>query len=541
MAKQTNNGALKHRIVRTAGIIAAACTIVALTSAILVPTWIEWNHDSTMKGFYSQPRNTMQVLFVGTSNAACGFSPNQLFQEHGICSYNLATEQQPLLSTYYLIQEAKRLHGDSLTTIVLDPSGLFQNQTKELEEMFTIKALTNMQLSPVKIEAMLACEERFNDVSALEELVPLLGYHSRWYSLESEDVAFADDGGGRAFTRGQHIVFSLLINNESSSTISLQDKLNAIPTETNRTEAKRTEAAEMSLESNRLIMADITAYCKDNGLDLLFVRLPRQNANDLQRKTILEVAEELNVGFLDLNTRAARSKMGFNSQLDIFSDDHLNIYGSRKAMAVVGDYLAEYTELIDCRGDSCYAFMEADCSKYNQLVADSRLQTCTNLSEYLALIDNENYISLIAIKDDAAAGLNESLRTQFAQIGLVNLSHIEFRESYIGILQGGTALLDHREPNIELGSRMVFALANGTLVFREQESQKGTPPANRVSLASGGALAGDKAVIAIGENDYSENGRGLNFVVLNRNTGEVIDTASFDTCGDCNRTSDIAS
>lgn len=371
--KQSSNESSKRHVAKAVGIVAAALAVVALASAILVPTWISWNHDSTMKGFYNQPRNTVQLLFVGTSNAACGFSPDQLYEEQGICSYNLATEQQPLFATLYLIKEAERLHGDSLTTVVLDPSGLFMNQTPEREEAFTMKALTNLRISPVKIEAMLACEKQFDDVSALEELIPLLGYHSRWDELASADLTFADDAGKRAFTRGQHIEFGLSLNNTPITTISLQDKLNSI-----QTEIGQSESEEERFVRNCAVLSDIALYCGDKGINLVLIRLPRAEIDNKQRETLLEISAELGIDFLDLNTPAARIKMDFNPLTDIFGNNHLNIYGSRKAMVAVGDYLAKCTQLSDLREESRYEFMEEDCSQYSQLVDESKLQVCTN-------------------------------------------------------------------------------------------------------------------------------------------------------------------
>ena len=53
---------------------------------------------STYGGFYHMRKNTVDVLFLGTSNTYCAFSPDELYRRYGIRSYNLAGSQQSMLT-----------------------------------------------------------------------------------------------------------------------------------------------------------------------------------------------------------------------------------------------------------------------------------------------------------------------------------------------------------------------------------------------------------------------------------------------------------
>ncbi len=50
------------------------------------------------------------------------------------------------------------------------------------------------------------------------------------------------------------------------------------------------------------------------------------------------------------------------------------------------------------------------------------------------------------------------------------------------------------------------------------------------TIVSAGFECGDYSSIIIDGVEYSRNNRGLNIVVYNNETGQVIDTVCFDTC-----------
>lgn len=82
-----------------------------------------------------------------------GIIPIELYREYGICAYNLGTEQQPLMTSYYWLLETERLHKETLDTVVLDASMLRRTPIDEVYQ----KSLDGMKLSKVKLQAR-ACE-----------------------------------------------------------------------------------------------------------------------------------------------------------------------------------------------------------------------------------------------------------------------------------------------------------------------------------------------------------------------------------------------
>ena len=54
-------------------------------------------------GFYEEPKNSLDVLFIGSSSMFCNVNPLILFKEEGFASYILGTSSQQLEATYFFL------------------------------------------------------------------------------------------------------------------------------------------------------------------------------------------------------------------------------------------------------------------------------------------------------------------------------------------------------------------------------------------------------------------------------------------------------
>ena len=118
----------------------SAVVLLFSLSFILQPIWYTWSNYDTMQGFYNEPDNTIQVALFGTSVVVTGCIPMEMYLQDGICAYNLGSEQQPMLGSYYRMEETYRLHKDTLKVVVLDCS--FLRRTPDIA--FYRKAIDGM-------------------------------------------------------------------------------------------------------------------------------------------------------------------------------------------------------------------------------------------------------------------------------------------------------------------------------------------------------------------------------------------------------------
>ena len=68
--------------------------------------------------FYKQPKNKIDVLFLGSSHVHCNVDTKVLWDKYGMAAYLLTGAEQPLWNNYFLLKEALKTQKPKL--IVLD-------------------------------------------------------------------------------------------------------------------------------------------------------------------------------------------------------------------------------------------------------------------------------------------------------------------------------------------------------------------------------------------------------------------------------------
>ncbi|MGN1022947.1 MAG: hypothetical protein ACI4OJ_05565, partial [Lachnospiraceae bacterium] len=135
-------------------------------------------------GFYEEDKDSMDVLFLGSSNAYCAFSPNELKTKTGLNSWNLASSQQSLFTSYYWLREA--LSRQKPRAVVLDAYYLYFTMGNEGS---IHKAFDFMLPTSVKREAVHRLTLMDPDTyQTVDFVVPLLRYHTRWKEMTTEEL-----------------------------------------------------------------------------------------------------------------------------------------------------------------------------------------------------------------------------------------------------------------------------------------------------------------------------------------------------------------
>lgn len=98
----------------------AACLVALTVNRILIPKCYyddSWPTTSTYQGFYQMEKDSVDVLFLGSSCAAAGLNPQEFYDSYGIRSYNLGCEGQSLLTSYYWLEEALRFQSPKVVVL----------------------------------------------------------------------------------------------------------------------------------------------------------------------------------------------------------------------------------------------------------------------------------------------------------------------------------------------------------------------------------------------------------------------------------------
>ena len=517
--------------------------ILMLLTRLFTPTWTLWNNDNTVKEFYKEPKNSIQAVFLGTSQVASGISPVELYDEYGICAYNLGTERQPLFSSYYWLQEVERLHKESLKVVVLDVSYLVQKE-KEHDSLkfFNEKALAHMKLSPVKEAAIRELSKRYEDLDYLENIIPLLRYHSRWNVLNRDDFKAFLNKENTLYTRGQHITYDM-------SSSSVEAKSIQVPHWDYTEEYEKLETDPYAFiketgEDNRDLIKRIYMFCKNHDLELVLIKLPKYWP-DFRHDIANQLAKELNVPFIDFNDADLAEEISLYFPFDYMETLHPNIRGARKFTRYLGRYLKEHYTLEDVRKNPFYDYIKEQSEQYNNMVEDSKLSAISDLSSYLSSIDNNRYTVFVSVAGDASACYTDEIKEQMKLLGFSKFDTLRHEQAYVAIRSEGKVLLEEKsfsrkgrilvDGHIEDEKCFISNVYNETL--DEDDYVIGTPDGKDPVLLFGGGFfsmksesknAGETVSTVINSKEYSDNRHGLNIVVYDNITRLVVDSATFD-------------
>ena len=319
------------------------------------------------------------------------------------------------------------------------------------------------------------------------------------------------------------------------------------------------EAGILTLADEALFYLNKTMeFCEENGLQLILIKTPGSVSwSDAAHNAVQEIADEYQLTFIDFNYSPYLEEVGYCEATDSVDMRHMNYYGAEKMTQWIGEYLVENCGATDVRGDERYDFLEGELEDYGRNIYSVELNEISDPVEYLNTVNEDgDYTVLISVRDDAANSLTEEQRMGFAELGLTKLSGLQFRDSYLAVMENGTVIheeVDHyeeeteaiseqQETETEAAKRKINDLDTIEESFEYEtetqseeetsylEYQGKTPDGNLYTLISGGAYLGDLSSCMLEGTEYSSNERGLNIVVYDNKLGKVVDTASFDTC-----------
>lgn len=499
---------------------------------IVLPIWEDWSNHDSLYGFYEQPKDTIQTLFLGSSVVVNGIIPMELYENYGICAYNLGTEQQPMISSYSWLRETHRLHKNSLKTVVLDVSML----RRQPDEAFFLKSIIPMKNTSIKRDALI--DYYIDNENMFKELVPVFRYHSRWKELRKTDFNFdLGEPQVKKYLRGYNYDASLAILNGN---FEAYDSLFPIYTVQNDNVSQ--------LDKTSLYYCNkIIEFCRGNGLTLVFIKTPLIWWGGNDSNAVSEIAALYDIPFIDFNLVPTIDEIGYNCALDSADTSHLNYYGAKKLSEYIGQFLIDNDYADDIRGRDTYAFMDQELEDYQKYVVKlEKLHSEANPTEYIKLArDFGNSIVIISVHDDAAGTFDDYRRSEFKELNLDALSQIQFADSYVGvIIDGSTVYEDSKiyEPADAPQNDIQAAELHSDSADNDMDrfiSYTDTYQGTKFTVKSGGLNTNSPASIVFNNAEYSLQRRGLNIVVYDYQQRCMIDSANFDTCAYYYRIADL--
>lgn len=286
-------------------------------------------------GFYAEPKNSLDVILIGSSPTYSSCVMPMLYGEYGIKAYPLASNVQRPAAGVYLVNEAEKRQNPALYMFEMrmytaDEDSITMNMG------YTREVTDNMKYSANRIAAInTLVHDRLNseDSKRYTYYFDIFKYHTNWISLINRDQL-----GSFAFSRP-----------DPYKGYKITDKVGPI-----ETPAVPTDAEPSALDPyQEKALSDLLDRLDKTDADALFYLSPYEMKEGDAGKYayIKKRVEERGYRFLDMNLYYDEIGLDFGRD---FSDYgiHTNASGARKCTEFFGEYLRENYTLTDHRNDA---------------------------------------------------------------------------------------------------------------------------------------------------------------------------------------------
>lgn len=434
-----------------------------------------------MKTFYELPKDSVDVLCVGSSTVFVNINPALLYEKYGIAAYNLCGAAQPAWNAYYDIKEALKTQKPKL--IVYDAMQLRVSYNDGYQTgSFAIINTYGLKWSANKLDAIKASvpANKFYDY-----LIGPLQYHGRYKELDRKDfLSYRANPANYKYWKGYYA----LVDRKIDAKDLVRRDISKIKTPV-KLDAKVEEYYRKIID-----LAD------SEKIPLIVVIPPYAFIGSDQQRYFLEaerIAAEYDVPFINFNL--LYDELGLDFKTDMADKTHLTLSGSSKYTEYLGKYISDNYGLPDRRGDAKYESWEKNSEYFNEELRMLALMRYKSFKAYMVNIPFDNCVSIITASD--AAVWNNLDAESFHRI---DPGENMFNPKVI-VRHGGDIVYSSCEP--------------GPLVWHKQISG-----ADFAVKSSNGV----RYTISVNGKEYQTVANGVNAVVYNTYTNQVSDAAGFD-------------
>lgn len=319
--------------------------LISFWQKVFIPKWEsdgKWEPVTTMvDGYFAEDNNTIDVLYLGSSNAFYDINPLVIYEKYGITGYVLGSGEQPIACSYYYLQEA--LKHQKPKVVVLDCLSVYATEGPGEEQ--NRKAYDYMPLSVEKIASLKA--NIGEEESVASYIFPIIRYHGRIWDLKVRDFTYLFANRdyplkGYAFSKQQ-------VENlpELNMDVVLHENIEIC-------------------EKNKNYLMKIDELCKKNDIQLLFIKTPNIEWGRYEHDKMTAQAEELGIPFIDYNS--FYKELGITVEECFLDGAHLNYKGAEKLSQHLGETVVSFMQEMPEHGQGVYEQWDEDLVAYRELV-----------------------------------------------------------------------------------------------------------------------------------------------------------------------------
>lgn len=313
----------------------------------------------TVRSFYMEDPDSLDVVVIGASEVANGYSAAEAYRHAGFTSFPMAFSINSVVLWKYELKDIERTQHPKV--LVVETNGaLYEEDKFVFSDYCRSILLEGMPMSLNRIKAAFALSD-----DPVERLIPFIKYHYKWPQIRKleNNTNWMLMQQGHSKLRG---VLNYAYRDEIDlDTIYPQDG----------SEEPMNENAEKAL-------AEFLEECKKSSIEhIVFIEYPhivneeklyrRQQRANSARKMISDAGFD----YIDLNSQT--DEIGLDYTEDFFDTDHLMASGQRKISQYLADILKDrYLDSLKEQSDENRAEWDesADLIEKYYILSDRRLK-----------------------------------------------------------------------------------------------------------------------------------------------------------------------
>lgn len=279
--------------------------IMYLLGPIFTPKWYNYeNYGGTtrrIKGMYSEPKNTIDIVMLGNSDLYAAVSNMKLWDDKGITSYHIGTPMQTTWISYYILKEFYKRQNPKLAIIDMD----YIFEADDEYKGYINESIDFIKLNKNKIEMI--NDSVFNNSLSekIQLMFPITRFHSRWNEINLKEVVEAY-GMNNSMFKGFEFYKKMENYNTENQNVDNQQLYEAIP------------------NNGEKYLNMILDICNDNNTEVLLIYVPTKNSwNKNKSEICAQYAQKHSLTFIDLNLSEINWEKYYRD-----TGWHLNIYGA---------------------------------------------------------------------------------------------------------------------------------------------------------------------------------------------------------------------
>lgn len=342
------------------------CALVAVATVFISNLLKPEDNESklTASGFRTHEKDSLDVVFVGSSTLYRFVAPSVLWEQEGFTSYVYAGPAMPFECVEPVIKEVEKTQKPDL--VVVDARRIARLAINELEgSVDEIYSEANRNWFSLVVNNFPTGINKFDTIlkskyiPADEKLLYIteIGkYHSRWADVvllaREGNVDVGYDLYQTAYPQQGYMMTARLFNGDED----YRDYADYI-------------ASPMEFpEDTKRLLDSLISYAKDNNIELLFVDTPFIGVNEkmLNMSSALQAIVEEN-GFKYYEMNYAASSLGLDEKKHYYDENHTNAWGAEIVTRALGEYISKNYDISKNHTDEVTKVYDASLKDYKEM------------------------------------------------------------------------------------------------------------------------------------------------------------------------------